>query len=75
MSKAILIIDMPDSCGNCPILEYCHNNDGKYDLNIRQDWCPLQEPPEREESSDCFDEFEDGHAFGWNACIDEILGE
>lgn len=42
MSKAILIIDMPENCGNCSILEYCHNNDGKCDLNIRQPWCPLK---------------------------------
>jgi hypothetical protein len=75
MSKAILVLDMPEKCIDCPILEYCHNNDGKCDLNIRQSWCPLKEPPEREESSYSFDEFEDGHVYGWNACIDEILGE
>ena len=27
-----------------------------------------------EEYSDCFDEFEDGYAQGWNNCIEEIFG-
>ena len=74
MPKAILVIDMPDNCGNCLISDCCHNNDGKYDLNIRQSWCPLKEMPDKEKESDCFDEFEDGYAHGWNSCLDEILG-
>jgi hypothetical protein len=86
MSKAILVVEMPNSCSECPL--FCgHYSDMccgglnnrsinyPYPDNFRQDWCPLQEPPEREESSCCFDWFEDGYAQGWNACLDEILGE
>lgn len=40
----------------------------------RPAWCPLQTIPNEEEGSDCFDEFEDGYAQGWNSCIEEILG-
>ena len=86
MSKAILVMDMPDSCDKCSLFgnhysDMCCRALGNRGINypypkdFRQDWCPLQEPPEREKSSYCFDEFEDGHVYGWNACIDEILGE
>lgn len=76
MSKAILVIDMPKNCGNCPILEYCHNNDGKCDLNIRQDWCPLREVPKRDNNEGLYQlEYTQGYMSGWNACLEEILGE
>ena len=75
MSKAILVIDMPQNCNECSVLEYCHNNDGKYDLSIKQSWCPLQPMPEysRTGKSDYYQwgDWEDG----WNACIDGLLPE
>ena len=43
-------------------------------VNTKMNWCPLQNPPDKEEGSDCFDEFEDGYAQGWNDCIEEIFG-
>lgn len=76
MSKAILLMDMPTCCGECSILEYCHNNDGKSDMSIRQSWCPLREVPERKDETwdimnmeDCY------YNDGWNDCINEILKE
>ena len=45
-NKAVLIMDMPENCHNCPIIDYCHNNDGKSDLLIRQSWCPLSPLPD-----------------------------
>ena len=85
MSKAILVMDMPDSCDECSLFcnyysDMCcgglHNRtiDYPYPENFRQEWCPLQTPPLEEEYSDCFDEFEDGYAQGWNDCIEEIFG-
>lgn len=44
--KAVLVIDTPENCHNCPIIDYCHNNDEKADLLIRQDWCPLSSLPD-----------------------------
>ena len=57
MSKAMLIMDMPSSCSNCPLLsdhysDMCckgaHNRsiDYPYPENSRQEWCPLEELPD-----------------------------
>ena len=58
MSKAILVMDMPESCAKCPLFgdHYsdmsCHglNNRGidyPYPENFRQKWCPLKPMPEK----------------------------
>lgn len=81
MSKAVLILDMPDNCfkcklqdwANCRIAKKCHTGDSK------PDWCPLRELPEKAEVSDCEelcdtdDWYDSGYADGYNACIDELL--
>ena len=72
MSKAILVIDIPKCCGDCPILEYCHNNDGKCDLKIRQTWCIAKELPEKVKDHDGI---YNGEVKGWNDYIEEILKE
>lgn len=57
MSKAILIMDMPSSCSNCPLFgdhysDMCckgaHNRSiiYPYPENSRQEWCPLKELPD-----------------------------
>lgn len=92
MSKAILIMDMPESCLACRFsreinegIEACCEivdklNDSTSCKKIenycqcKPNWCPLQEVPDKEQGSDCFDEFEDGYAQGWNSCIEEIVG-
>lgn len=73
MAKGILVIDIPKCCGDCPILEYCHNNDGKCDLKIRQPWCPLKYIPNKLKSTNTLDEYEDGFVDGWNNFIEENL--
>ena len=85
MDKAILIIDMPSSCLECPIgkdmsipIETCIKCPfGKCvideETRTRPDWCPLKPTPSKKdkttksESVACFNS-------GYNACIDEILG-
>lgn len=53
MKKAVLIIDMPDSCSKCPLFSDFYtdmccrglNNRGidyPYPKDFRQDWCPLK---------------------------------
>ena len=84
MSKAILVMDMPDCCADCPCSFFERSNPklnwicgiAQEDANNigKPEWCPLQTPPLEEEYSDCFDEFEDGYAQGWNDCIEEIFG-
>ena len=84
MSKAILVIDMPKSCADCPLAQ----NDSDYGLccfevgilydnvrdykNRRSDDCPLKPMPEKELD---WNDGEDEYITGFNACIDEILGE
>ena len=84
MSKAILVIDMPESCEKCPCFQgydilnaYC----GKVEKIIpfeeengfaKPDWCPLKELPEKEFNNLYLDEYSDGYDDGWNACLDKI---
>lgn len=83
MSKAILVIDMPEHCGYC---DFCYYSDGRIpscqlklraidDYKIKPDWCPLKPMPEKSLTGNSdylqWGDWEDGY----NACIDEILGE
>ena len=89
MNKAILVIDMPDSCGECPLFcgSYvdmcCHglNNRGinyPYPENFRQDWCPLRSLPEKYDMETAITrdfDYDGEFEYGYNTCIDEILGD
>ena len=80
MGKAVLVMDMPESCVDCGLYEYavsrCNAKD-KFQNNISKDfkpsWCPLQPMPEKREPNPLSDSnyFE---AMGWNACIDTMGG-
>ena len=77
MAKAILVMDMPEKCMDCPC-EYegrCEVKFGIYvSLNEKPSWCPLKPMPEKREPNPLSDSnyFE---AMGWNACIDAICGK
>lgn len=84
MAKAILVMDMPESCHKCPLFSgvytdmTCRANgygiDYPYPDKNRQDWCPLKSMPEK----DCAKTTSYRWRWfrqGWNACIDKILGE
>lgn len=89
MNKAILVIDMPSCCYECFSLDdsgdypRCRITDEQrgYTFRIREqkmDKCPLKLLPEKYEidkskCSDPFYQFE--FEYGYNQCIDEILGE
>lgn len=102
MSKAIAIIDMPKTCGDCffcctieeiPLGNGLYKKVGKcslakdiedpwrdiyWQLKHKEDWCPLKEIPEKYEidKSKCSDQFyQFEFEYGYNQCIDEILGE
>ena len=89
MSKAVLVIDMPESCAKCPLFNDVYsdmccrglNNRGinyPYPKDFKQDWCPLKPMPEKYEidKSKCSDpHYEFEYEYGYNACIDEILGD
>jgi len=81
--KAILMFDMPTECVKCNqfAFECCHAMKREIEReNIvqckRPSWCPVKPIPNR------IDWLENGYnaewilfSTGWNACLDEILGE
>ena len=84
MSKSILVMDTPESCSKCPLFHGFYtdmtcgaNNCGinyPYPEDFRQDWCPLIAAPKK--NYDGFlNDWEKGYKAGYNACIDEILGD
>ena len=83
MSKAILVIDMPESCDVCPLcvsdeyglyLECPLKYKGYVEKRQKPDWCPLKPIPEKEYADTGILEV-DEFAAGWNNCIDVILEE
>ena len=88
MPKAVLIMDMPESCGECNFNDFGANGlltciciDDYMELEddmdtCRPDWCPLRELPEKKESDPAMDcDIDFGMAEGWNACLDAITRE
>lgn len=81
MNKAILAIDMPESCDKCPLFHGFYtdmtcgaNNRGidyPYPKDFRQNWCPLKEIPYRKDVNWLADNA--GWLCGWNDCLKEIL--
>ena len=89
MAKAMLIMDMPSSCAECPICRgvclggawVCPIKDedenerffGEGDEE-RPSYCPLRELPKKLKVKDDKSMSEMLVKYGYNACIDEILG-
>ena len=84
-TKAIIVIDKPESCTSCLLGIYnkrwfCLKTLKDIDLVDRYhipDWCPLRPMPEKKPNERFWldDEFNGGYRFGWNDCIDAIAGE
>ena len=88
MSKAILVMDMPKGCDDCPLRYYnedielykcCVTNRQADWLMGREEKCPLKELPNKIpqffQNKKCFSDKEKGCFQGWNDCLDEIIGE
>lgn len=88
MAKAVLVIDMPESCGHCNFTDFgadgiltCICIDDYMELEDdmykrRPDWCPLRELPEHKRTIGT--ESESNQTLmnaGYNACLDKILKE
>lgn len=84
MAKAVLVMDMPECCGECCFKDFrasgrltCICTDKYMELEEdmdkrRPDWCPLRELPER---SDHPEHCDNGRFdAGWNGCLDAIEG-
>ena len=87
MSKAILVMDMPNSCRECDLrvigsCNFCTGAGGRkidqmkiINNDIKPDWCPLREVPQKKEEMVHTSIFEICEKKGFNDCIDEILKE
>ena len=88
MKKAVLVIDMPEHCEECPLRvlwakyhcvvngKFCGDEQGFYSSLTKPSWCPLKPLPEKRDLS-YGTEGTEWYAYseGYNACIDEIVGE
>ena len=87
MSKAVLVMDIPECCADCPCSFFERDNpilnlicgvtqEDAYNVG-RPDWCPLRELPEREtemtDADDLGNDYVRGTMDGWNNCLDMIL--
>lgn len=76
MSKAVLIMDMPESCRECPLElikgQCAVNSEITKDNTIKPDWCPLRPMPEKAEKRKTDNVHDIIIKQGWNACIDEL---
>lgn len=74
MSKSILVIDTPKDCLHCDIAYWIDNiNCVRWIRELgkkKEEICPLRPMPKRKEYQECF-----MASYGWNKCIDEIIGE
>lgn len=90
MNKLVILGKMPKSCKECPLMfdnddgQWCgYERIGKNELHMRvhyyvgdrtkPTWCQLKPLPQKKtpSGSDIFNDY----VRGYNACIDEILGE
>ena len=78
MSKAVLVMDMQESCKKCrfhlnypSVKHYCYIKQEAFEEE-KPKWCPLKPLPEKREADSLYDS-EYFEALGYNACIDEIL--
>lgn len=86
MPKAVLVMDMPETCKDCSCKYPSYKDYALYDCAItgktipidggrygeKPNWCPLRELPEKANHPD----YCDNGRFdkGWNAYLEEITG-
>ena len=83
MSKAVLVIDMPESCDECDFIDemfhYCtipwFGKDVSDYVICRHEECPFKEMPERIAIHPDDNEYLEGGKNGWNLCINQIMGK
>ena len=85
MSKAVIVIDMPECCGHCPVsyfTEGAHHDFCQllgYETTITEEGklaeCPLKPLPEKKNIKTAATPTEIGCRKGWNDCIETILKE
>jgi hypothetical protein len=82
MSKAVLVMNMPECCADCPCSFFERDNpilnlicgvtqEDAYNVG-KPDWCPLRELPEKKERR-IGEHGERMFRAGFNACLNEIM--
>lgn len=85
MSKAVLVMNMPECCADCPCSFFERDNpilnlicgvtqEDAYNVG-KPDWCPLRELPEKiPESKSGYEKVTTSvKRIGWNNCLDTML--
>jgi hypothetical protein len=86
MSKSIIAIETPYDCSNCPLCsedhmtyrDYCRITNYHIFTSDKPYWCPLKPLPEKYDMETAIThdlDYDGDYEYGYNACIDEILGE
>ena len=86
MSKAVLVIDMPESCDVCPIendtfwicpviRKSTGNKNGEPRYSGRHAECPLRPLPGKKDIKKSKTMTDFGWIEGWNACLQAIGGD
>ena len=84
MSKSVLVIDTPDKCIHCPLLngaDECIVQDDDANAKAGDSWdelmkgCPLKPLPKEKEEEDWRSKLSLAWIRGWNTCISKITGE
>lgn len=83
MSKAVLVMNMPESCKECDSciigsVVFCGINGKRIEQKVmneneKSEKCPLQDLPERKKENKYHNATEKGYVSGYNSCINEIL--
>lgn len=82
MSKSVLVIDTPESCAQCPLLngsDECVMQDASANFNADSfddlmHGCPLKSLPEEKGEEDWRSKLSLAWIRGWNTCISKITG-
>lgn len=79
MSKAVILIEMPENCYEC-LLEHNNKCTAYGDIRVesigKPKWCPLKTLPEKRPIKDRYSySYQLTYDQGWNRVIEEITGE
>lgn len=87
MDKGIIVVDIPQRCGDCSQMVYyddisCYvcevgrdigSRWGKVDTETKPAWCPIKSMPDKIVYQTRHSVNDEQFAAGWNACIDKML--
>lgn len=85
--KAVLIIDTPDKCEECPLIYWtisgwaCKPTKSIIEEDVKPNWCPLKNLPQKKsielacQKEAVGNDYGAGLIVGWNDCLKELEHE